>query len=108
MRRSYAPARVARLADQNPGWPRMRIGVNSGSVIVHEVGGDGHVAYPVLGDTVNTGARLEGLAPVGGVLIGPETYAQLPPGAVVEKWAGLRMKGKNDLVNAYVLHSLPC
>ena len=54
MRRSYAPARVARLADQNPGWPRMRIGVNSGSVIVHEVGGDGHVAYPVLGDTVNT------------------------------------------------------
>ena len=35
------------LADQNPGWPRMRIGVNSGSVIVHEVGGDGHVAYPV-------------------------------------------------------------
>ena len=99
---------VARLADQNPGWPRMRVGVNSGGVIVREVGGDGHVAYPVLGDTVNTGARLEGLAPVGGVLIGPETYAQLPPGAVVERWAGLRMKGKDDPVNAYVLHSLPC
>ncbi len=99
---------IARLADQNPGWPRMRVGVNSGGVIVREVGGDGHVAYPVLGDTVNTGARLEGLAPVGGVLIGPETYAQLPPGAVVERWAGLRMKGKDDPVNAYVLHSLPC
>ena len=33
----------------------MRVGVNSGGVIVREVGGDGHVAYPVVGDTVNTG-----------------------------------------------------
>ncbi len=100
--------RVSSLADENPGWPGMRIGVNSGGVIVREVGGDGHVAYPVVGDTVNTGSRLEGLAPVGGVLIGPGTYAQLPAGAVVEKWSGLRMKGKDKLVNAYVLYSLPC
>jgi adenylate cyclase len=60
-----------------------------------------------VGDTVNTGARLESLAPVGGVLIGPETYVQLPAGAVVEQWAGLRMKGKDNVVVAYVLHALP-
>ena len=99
---------VARLAGQHPDWPRMRVGVNSGGVIVREVGGDGHVAYPVVGDTVNTGARLESLAPVGGVLIGRETYARLPAEAVVEKWAGLRMKGKHDVVDAYLLHSFPC
>ena len=86
----------------------MRVGVNSGGVMVREIGGDGHVAYPFVGDTVNTGARLERLAPVGGVLIGPETYVQLPAGAVVEEWAGLRMKGKDDVVDAYVLHALPC
>jgi class 3 adenylate cyclase len=82
--------------------------VNSGAVVVREIGGDGHVAYPSVGDTVNTGARLERLAPVGGVLIGLETYEQLPAGTKVEKWAGLRVKGKHDAVDAYVLHALPC
>lgn len=46
---------VAELADENPGWPRLRIGVNSGEAVVREIGGDGHVAYTLVGDTVNTG-----------------------------------------------------
>jgi class 3 adenylate cyclase len=46
----------------------MRVGVNSGEAVVREIGGDGHIAYTLVGDTVNTGFRLEGLAPVGGVL----------------------------------------
>ena len=99
---------VTRVAEQYPGWPRMRVGVNSGGVMVREIGGDGHVAYSAVGDTVNTGARLESLAPVGGVLIGRETYARLPAEAVVEEWAGLRMRGKDGVVDAYVLHSSPC
>jgi adenylate cyclase len=85
----------------------MRIGVNSGEAVLREVGGDGHVAYPLVGDTVNTGSRLESLAPPGGVLIGAETFDQLPDGAVVEERRGLRMKGKHDLVYAYVLLALP-
>ena len=40
-------ARVARLVERHPDWPRMRVGVNSGGVVVREIGGDGHVAYPV-------------------------------------------------------------
>jgi class 3 adenylate cyclase len=60
-----------------------------------------------VGDTVNTGARLESLAPAGGVLIGAETYEQLPNGTVVEERSGLRVKGKDDVVNAYVLLALP-
>ncbi len=99
---------VADLAEQHPDWPRMRVGVNSGGVVVREIGGEGHVAYPMVGDTINTGARLEGLAPVGGILIGAETYDRLPDGAVVERRSGLRLKGKEDVVDAYVLHALPC
>ena len=71
------------------------------------MGGYGHVAYPLVGDTVNTGARLESLAPAGGVLIGAETYDRLPNGATVEARSGLRVKGKVDAVHAYVLHALP-
>ena len=74
---------------------------------MREIGGDGYVAYPSVGDTVNTGARLESLAPVGGVLIGDETYRQLPPGTLVEKLPGLRLRGKHDMVDAYLLHALP-
>ena len=95
------------LAEQNPEWPRMRVGVNSGMAVLREVGGEGHVAYPLVGDTVNTGSRLESLAPAGGVLIGAETYGRLPDGAIVEERAGLRIKGKGDVVQAYVLLALP-
>ncbi len=100
--------RFAGLAEQHPDWPRMRVGVNSGEAVVREIGGEGHVAYPMVGDTINTGARLESLAPVGGVLIGSETYGQLPDGAVVEARPGLRVKGKDETVDAYVLHELRC
>jgi adenylate cyclase len=98
---------VADLADEHPGWPSLRIGVNSGEAVVREIGGEGHVAYTLVGDTVNTGSRLEGLAPPGGVLIGATTHAELPAGAVVEARTGLRMKGKEEPVNAYVLLALP-
>jgi len=98
----------AGLAVEHPEWPRMRVGVNSGEALLHEIGGAGHVAYPLVGDTVNTGARLEAVAPVGGVLIGAQTYERLPDGAVVEARSGLRVKGKDAAVDAYVLHALPC
>jgi adenylate cyclase len=99
--------RLSRIAEQNPGWPQIRVGVNSGDVIVREIGSHGHVAYPSLGDTVNTGARLETAAPVGGVLIGDETYRRLPEGTVAEWQGGLRVKGKRDPVDAYLLFALP-
>ena len=107
-RAALAPQQAtAAHAEQHPDWPRLRIGVNSGEAVVSEIGGDGHVAYALLGDTVNTGSRLEALAPPGGVLIGATTREELPDGALVEERAGLRMKGKEAPVNAYVLLGLP-
>ena len=98
---------LGQLADAHPGWPRLRVGINSGEAVLRELGGHGHVAYTLVGDTINTGSRLEGKAPVGGVLIGAETFRQLPDGAVVEPVAGLQVKGKSSALDAYVLHSLP-
>jgi len=95
------------IADANPGWPRLRVGVNSGDAVVREMGGDGFVAYVVVGDTVNTAARLESEAPEGGVLIGAETRRALPEGSVVEAVSGLRVKGKQEEVEAYLLRALP-
>ena len=98
---------IGELADRHPGWPRLRVGVNTGEAVLCELGGHGHVAYTLVGDTINTGSRLEGQAPVGSVLIGSETYRRLPDGAVVEKMGGIVVKGKVDALEAYVLHGLP-
>ena len=95
------------VADANPGWPRLRVGVNSGEAVVREMGGDGFVAYVVVGDTVNTASRLESEAPEGGVLIGAETRRALPDGSLVEELPKLRVKGKQDVVEAYLLRALP-
>jgi adenylate cyclase len=75
--------------------------------MLREVGGEGYVHYPFVGDTINTGSRLEGLAPAGGVLVGADTYARLPDGAIVEAQGGLQVRGKDDAVGAYVLLAVP-
>jgi class 3 adenylate cyclase len=60
----------------------------------------------VVGDTINTASRLESEAPEGGVLIGAETRRALPDGSIVEAVPGLRVKGKEMAVDAYLLHAL--
>jgi class 3 adenylate cyclase len=99
--------RLGEVAERHPDWPRMRVGVNSGDAVLREMGGQGHVAYALVGDTINTASRLEGLAPPGGVLIGEETFDRLPTGAVVETIRALRLKGKTNAAPAYVLLALP-
>jgi class 3 adenylate cyclase len=98
---------MQRLAAAHPDWPRLRVGVNTGDVEVREMGGPGYLTYAVVGDPINVGSRLEGQAPVGGVLVGAETYRRLPSNADAEAWPGLRVKGKATPVDAYVLHSVP-
>jgi class 3 adenylate cyclase len=97
----------ATLTERHPDWPGLRVGVNSGQVVLREIGGHGHVAYPMVGDTINTGSRLEALAPVGGVLIGAATYQRLPEDTVVEPRCSLQVKGKDEAVDAYVLRACP-
>jgi class 3 adenylate cyclase len=100
-------AGMGRLTAAHPDWPQLRVGVNSGDAIIRELGGHGHVAYSAVGDSVNVGARLESHAPVGGILVGSETYRRLPDGTVAEPMPGLRVKGKDAAVDAFVLHALP-
>jgi class 3 adenylate cyclase/tetratricopeptide (TPR) repeat protein len=52
----------------------LRVGVNSGVVLYAPLGPDATRRPTVLGDAVNTAARLRGAAPPSGVLVGRETY----------------------------------
>ena len=96
---------ATRIAEAHDGWPRFRLGVNSGEVHAGVVGGArGHRKYGYVGDVINVAARLESEAPVGGVLIGEETFRLLGTRAVVEPVSPLRVKGKGEPVIAFVLH----
>jgi class 3 adenylate cyclase len=88
-------------------WPRFRVGVNSGEVHAGLVGGSrGHRKHGIVGDVVNLAARLESAAPVGGVLIGEETFRRLGGRATVEALPPTRVKGKEQAVTSYLLHDL--
>ncbi len=94
------------IADGHEGWPRFRVGVNSGEVHAGIVGGaTGHRKHGIVGDVVNLAARLQAEAPVGGVLIGEGTFRRLE-GAVVEALPPRNVKGKEEPVTAYLLHEL--
>ena len=100
--------RVAtRTASEHPDWPRFRVGVSSGEVHAGLVGATrGHRKHGVVGDVVNLAARLQAAAPVGGILIAQETFAELGARAIVEHVPALRVKGKREPVTAYLLHGL--
>jgi class 3 adenylate cyclase len=97
---------TGRIAAEHPGWPRFRVGVNTGEVLVSVLGGEGGRTHTIIGDAVNIASRIEGQAPVGGVAITADTLARLP-GAVTEPLGPLTLKGKEEAVQAYVLLSLP-
>ena len=96
---------TSRVASDHPGWPRFRVGINSGPVSVSLLGTEGGRTHTVIGDTVNTASRIEGKAPGGGVAIGPGTKALLPD-AVTESLGLLELKGKAEPLEAHRLISL--
>ena len=98
---------VGGVAERHPAWPRFRVGVNTGEAAVGVQGAAGGREYTAVGDTVNLAARLEGQARTGEVVVGAETYRTLPDGTVAEPLGGVRVKGKEAPVDAWVLVELP-
>jgi class 3 adenylate cyclase len=53
---------------------QMRLGVNTGLVVVGRIGDDLRMDYTVQGDTTNLATRLQQMAPAGAIWVGETTY----------------------------------
>ena len=71
---------ISRLAELNATQPdemklKMRVGLNSGEVIIGAVGATARRDFTTLGDVVNMAQRMESAAPPNGVMVTPGTFA---------------------------------
>jgi adenylate cyclase len=83
---------------------RVGLGVNSGTVVVGTIGGGGRLDFTVIGDAVNTAARVESATRQTGddVLITGETRARLRnPDGLWEERPAMPLKGKSEEVALY-------
>ena len=95
-----------RIAAEHPGWPRFRVGVNTGPAVVGNVGVAEQRSFSAIGETTNLAARLQAAAEPGSVVIGEATYAEIREHADVERLQPLAVKGKAEPVQAYVLRGV--
>jgi adenylate cyclase len=89
---------------QEQGLPAViaRIALNSGPVVVGDIGSNRRVDYTVLGNTVNVAARLEqAVARPGEVVIGAETFRLLGGEFATEALGEVQLKGLQQKITAY-------
>ncbi len=82
---------------------KMRIGLNTGPVIVGSIGDDLRMDYTAVGDTTNLAARMESMAEPGTVLVSPETYKQVSRQFDLKPLGEAKVKGKEDALDVYAL-----
>jgi len=85
---------------------RVRVGINTGPVVVGMVGSDIAHEYTAMGDAVNVAARMQAAAPPGGVLITAATHKFVAPLVEATDAGRLELKGKAETVHGYQVTGL--
>ena len=80
---------------------QVRVGINTGPVIVGTVGNNLRMDYKAVGDTVNLAARMEQSAAPGTIQITEHTYKLVAGYVCCDDLGPLDIKGKADRVRAY-------
>ncbi len=79
----------------------VRVGINTGLVVVGTVGSDLRMEYSAMGDAINLAARMEQTAEPGTVQIAQDTYKLVKPLFEIDDLGAILIKGKSDPVPVY-------
>jgi predicted ATPase/class 3 adenylate cyclase len=79
----------------------VRVGINTGLVVVAEVGADLRVEYTAMGDAVNVASRMESAAEPGTILITEATKKLIKDDFKISPVGPIQVKGKTKHVNSY-------
>ena len=72
---------------------QIRVGLNSGEVVVRSIGSDLRMDYTAVGQTTHLAARMEQLARPGSILLAPETLALAEDSIIVQSLGPRPVKG---------------
>src|SRR5262249_3355280 len=76
----------------------VRVGINSGQVVVRAIGSDLRMDYSAIGETTHLAARMEADAPPGSIRLTRATLRLAEPFVQARSLGLLPVKGKRDLV----------
>lgn len=79
----------------------VRVGINTGPVVVGEIGSHLNQEYTAMGDAINLAARMEQTAIAGTVQISDDTFRLVAPYFDVWDIGPIEVKGKDEPVQAY-------
>jgi hypothetical protein len=80
---------------------QIRVGLNSGEVVVRAIGSDLHMDYTAVGQTTHLAARMEQFASPGSILLTPATLELVEGYVAVKPLGPVPVKGLADAVEVY-------
>ncbi len=80
---------------------QMRIGINTGTVVIGDIGTDMHVEYLAIGDAVNIAARLQSAAEPGKVLLSEGSARMVRSDFELEDLGEIEVKGKTEPISVF-------
>ncbi|MHA6260061.1 CHASE2 domain-containing protein [Sporosarcina sp. CAU 1771] len=82
------------------------IGIHTGPAVVGNIGSKTRMDYTVIGDTVNTAARLESNAKPGQIIISQSVYEQVESRVMAQSLGEIKVKGKSQGVVIYEVEGI--
>ena len=83
---------------------RQRIGINTGSAIIGNIGSSKKPSYTAIGDSVNLSNRLCNVARPREIIIGPQTYSRVKEKYQFESLGNIAVKGRGHVETHRVLY----